>query len=183
MIFTWKQAKRQIESGKLQEIDRWVLDIALMQKFNAQQRKMIFKMALPGGLVLPALFMVVALGNLIFDADLELIVGLIKFAVVSFILIYPLSCFGQWRKQRVMMNASEVIFGDKWVFFGKLFLQWGGLVSLKGAEIDQQNDPKLLVLHTRGTGRGQVMQTWNIPIPHNKTQQAQVLLEGYSSSL
>ena len=183
MIFTGKQAKRHIESGKLQGIDRWALDVALMQKFNAQQRKMIYKMALPGGLVLPALFMVVALGNLIFDADFELIVGLIKFAVFAFILMYPLSCFGQWRKQRVVMNATEVIFGDKWVFFGKLFLQWGGLVSLKGVEMDQQNDLKLLVLHTRGTGRGQVMQTWNIPIPNDKTQQAQVLLERYSASL
>lgn len=180
MIFTAKQALKKIQSGDLKTIAHWPLSDELMLRYQEQQRPEALKQALVAALVLPGIFVVLAIGNLFVEADMEFLWMMSKFAIASFILIYPLSYLQQWRKNRSVRSAREVYFGENWFLFGKTFVQWKGLVEFRGCALITDRDPKVLVISAKGFGRGQVEQAFMIPIPESELSSAEVLVQTYN---
>lgn len=125
------------------------------------------------------IFIIFAIGNLFLDADMEFQLAMLKFSVASFILIYPLSYFQQWRKNRSSRSAREVYFVENWFLFGKTFVQWKGLVEFRECALISDRNPKVLVISAKGFGRGQIEQALMIPIPENEIQSAEELVDRY----
>lgn len=180
MILSAKHALKKIQNGELKVVNQWAISDELMHAFQAQQRPELFKQALIAALVLPGLFFILAIGNLFVDASMDFMLMMLKFATFSFIFIYPLSYWQQWRKNRGIKGAREVYFGENWFLFGKVFVRWKGLVSFKGCELLLDRDPKVLAIAVKGTGRGQVQQTFMVPLPDAELETAKNLVTHYN---
>ncbi|MFK7953665.1 MAG: hypothetical protein AB8B73_12525 [Ekhidna sp.] len=179
MIFTIKQARSKIERGELKTLTEWTVSEKEMTPYNKQQSRENFRSALVGALVLPGIFILLAIGNMIFYQDVEFLLMMIKFSIFFFILLYPFSYWGQWRKSRSFRKGKEALFGENWFLFGKIFQRWKGLTSFKGCQIDYTRNPKVITISTQGSGRGQIEQSFMIPIPEEKLNVAEKLAEFY----
>lgn len=179
MFYSAKKALNEIESGELKIISQWPLTEELMRPFLKEQRLVVLKEALFTALLLPGILVIMAIFNSMSDSDWSTIGITFLWALALFIFLLPIFYWLGWLPYGGSQFATEVYFGENWIYFGKTFIRWKGPASFKGCQIIAQRDPKVLSIKAKALGSGPTESDYMIPIPENEMDTAKELIQKY----
>lgn len=182
-----KKIVRRIESGEEPLLASWDLDASTVQRYLNEQVRSDRKQSIRHSLILPILFFVILVVQTRGEdfssaaAFWEYFRFTFGFPFMFFVLVFPLVSFSHWVKRKRLRNASKAQFGENWMLFGPIFLQWVGDTELKKVYIDDQRTTKVIGFDVslRPTGRSRVRRVYEVPVPDDQLPKAQALVKHY----
>ena len=183
-----KRIVKRIESGEEPVLASWALDAGTVGEYLREQVRSDRKQAVRHSFILPILFFVILVVQTraedfssvsVFWEYFRFTFG---FPFMFFVLVFPLVSFSHWVKRKRVRNAAKAQFGENWLLFGPIFLQWVGDTELKNVYIDEQRSTKVIGfdLSMRPTGRSRIRRVYEVPIPNEHLPEAQALVLHYT---